>query len=466
MKKREYDIVLYNSTKKFGNGLREYLGHAYLATSLIQKGFNVKIVDSLIENLSPEEAIKKLQKLRFKCIGINFLSYGYEETKCFTKLFKEKWESKAIIIGGHFVSFNIENIINDDFIFDYAMLGEGENELPILLEKILKKEKGIPQIIKCASITNNLDKLGFPTRAFSSMVINQNLPFSISTSRGCYHACSFCSVNKFYKENASCKWRYRSAEHVVEEIIMLYKKYKTTKFDFIDDNFCGSTKMGYNRAICIAKLLLQYNIQFEISFDMRIEWITEEFIDIWNQVGLKSILLGIESINKDDQKLYNKYISTNLIIEKLDIIKKYDIKVKLGTILWNPYTTYDSVIENLIFFRKIGYVDTQPMVKVNVYKGTEIYEKTKDILYGNFYSLQWNFINKDVEIAYEELLFNIKLSYGVMSKFVGQLDMQDKIYKLNCSFILTYLEKKRDALETTSLIENYRVKLVSILKKA
>jgi len=149
MKKREYDIVLYNSTKKFGNGLREYLGHAYLATSLIQKGFNVKIVDSLIENLSPEEAIKKLQKLRFKCIGINFLSYGYEETKCFTKLFKEKWESKAIIIGGHFVSFNIENIINDDFIFDYAMLGEGENELPILLEKILKKEKGIPQIIKC-----------------------------------------------------------------------------------------------------------------------------------------------------------------------------------------------------------------------------------------------------------------------------------------------------------------------------
>ena len=56
MKKREYDIVLYNSTKKFGNGLREYLGHAYLATSLIQKGFNVKIVDSLIENLSPEEA--------------------------------------------------------------------------------------------------------------------------------------------------------------------------------------------------------------------------------------------------------------------------------------------------------------------------------------------------------------------------------------------------------------------------
>ena len=253
---------------------------------------------------------------------------------------------------------------------------------------------------------------------------------------------------------------------MVEEIIMLYKKYKTTKFDFIDDNFCGSTKMGYNRAICIAKLLLQYNIQFEISFDMRIEWITEEFIDIWNQVGLKSILLGIESINKDDQKLYNKYISTNLIIEKLDIIKKYDIKVKLGTILWNPYTTYDSVIENLIFFRKIGYVDTQPMVKVNVYKGTEIYEKTKDILYGNFYSLQWNFINKDVGIAYEELLFNIKLSYGVMSKFVGQLDMQDKIYKLNCSFILTYLEKKRDALETTSLIENYRVKLVSILKKA
>lgn len=106
------------------------------------------------------------------------------------------------------------------------------------------------------------------------------------------------------------------------------------------------------------------------------------------------------------------------------------------------------------------------MVKVNVYKGTEIYEKTKDILYGNFYSLQWNFINKDVGIAYEELLFNIKLSYGVMSKFVGQLDMQDKIYKLNCSFILTYLEKKRDALETTSLIENYRVKLVSILKKA
>ena len=74
---KTYDIVLCNCTKPFGQENREHLGLAYLASSLEASGYNVLIIDTLIEHLDITSLTKQLEQLSFRFLGLSFLSYGY-----------------------------------------------------------------------------------------------------------------------------------------------------------------------------------------------------------------------------------------------------------------------------------------------------------------------------------------------------------------------------------------------------
>ncbi len=62
-------------------------------------------------------------------------------------------------------------------------------------------------------------------------------PFAITTSRGCYGECSFCSISSFYKLNDCVKQTFRSPQSVSAEIHRLVDNYKISSLKIVDDNF-------------------------------------------------------------------------------------------------------------------------------------------------------------------------------------------------------------------------------------
>lgn len=429
---KTYDIVLCNCTKPFGQENREHLGLAYLASSLEASGYNVLIIDTLIEHLDITSLTKQLEQLSFRFLGLSFLSYGYSYAKELARNISVN-KKFYIIIGGHFVSFCLTDIINDGFIFDYAIQGEGEEIFPSLIKILDSGEKPASRIIQ-GQLTCSLDQLPFPARPYAKRLVESGYPLAISSSRGCYHNCSFCSVNSFYEQYASAKWRARSAQSVVNEISSLYQKYGAISFDFIDDNFVGIQGKGIQRALEMADLLYSmYGDRFfSFSFDTRVENISEELISRWARIGLRYVLIGIESISTHDQQIYKKIISKKTVKKALSILDKYGIGYKIGVILWNPETTVDSVLENYAFFREIQYIIEQPLIKVNMYKGTRIYQNYKYISHGSFDALDWDFLDHQIAVVYDDLFRTIQS---------GQQLLENKILNGKNSYVIALNNK-------------------------
>src|SRR5699024_7649018 len=266
-----------------------------------------------------------------------------------------------------------------------------------------------------------------------------------------------------YEKYATEKWRSRSVQNVIDEIVMLNRKFGATKFDFIDDNFLGSSRKGYLRAIELSNKLQDLDIDFEFSIDLRLELISEELIEEWEKVGLKNVMIGVESINKFDQDIYNKRINIDLIKEKINILNKFNIKYKLGTILWNPYTTYESLQENFDLLKELNYLETNLLTKVNVYKGTQIYTSLKKMLMGNFYDYTWNFVYAEINELYNVLYKNIALAHFLMNKCKFSNKVEKNIYINNMIFVNNMIRTKKQN-EHKKIIDKYQRYLLNILE--
>jgi len=58
------------------------------------------------------------------------------------------------------------------------------------------------------------------------------------TSRGCPFRYCFCSSSRLF---GGC-WRARNPENILEEIKIIYEKYKTRNIEFVDDTFTLNQK--------------------------------------------------------------------------------------------------------------------------------------------------------------------------------------------------------------------------------
>ncbi|MFL0250548.1 B12-binding domain-containing radical SAM protein [Clostridium neuense] len=452
----KYDVVLYNSTKQFGYRIGEHLGLAYISASLRKVGYKVKIVDSLLECISPKEAVDSISKLDFKIIGVSFLSYSWLETKQFIEGIRKIKSDIVIVVGGHFASFNYKELLRDIPEIDYVSVGEGEESFRLLVDAILNKNdvNDIPGLYS-RSIFNStvkpisdLDSLPFPSRDYLPFVLKNSGIAALNTSRGCYGVCTFCSVQNFYNRFADKKWRGRSVYNIIEEIQYLMKDYQATYFDFQDDNFMGPGFKGKERANKLALEIIKKKIKARFKFDLRVNDIDYDTLKLWKEAGLTYVLIGIESIVERDLSFYNKKITTTQIKNSIKILEDLGISYRLGTLFFNPYTLVEDVHDNLGFLNEINYYDPNMLSILNVYNGTKACDILREdgILEGCYYNYTWKFVNHNTEKFFDICKKNIKKSLIVRRylnehyhnfKYDGVFDRinQNFVYKLSSKFI-------------------------------
>lgn len=362
----------------------ESLALGYLTSNLRRYKFNTEIIDEEILNLSKEEIIKKLNSADL----IGFTAIAKPQIYDIINIIKEirKNNKKVhITIGGQFATFMYKELLGLENIFDSVILYEGEETI-VELAKYLKENKSINKIkgltykegnkiIKneLRPLINNLEEMPFPARDLIPKIMEKGGLAVISSSRGCYNRCSYCTISQFYNDLKGNPFRIRSAENVIKELKELKENYPNLKdIWFVDDNFIIPGRRGFKRTKEICKEIKNLGLKFDIY--LRANDVNKDLLKLLKESGIRSIFIGAESgCDNTLQNIFNKNINVKQTKEAILSCKKFGINVDPGFIMFHPWSTLEEIEQNIEFLKEIGnYTSYGILSFLTAYKFTPI----------------------------------------------------------------------------------------------
>lgn len=330
------------------------LGLAYLAAQLLKHGYEVELLDTLVEGFDNEfpfgnailygldfaQVKERIQRSAPDLVAVSCLfSNRINEVMEICRIAKGLNPDVHVLLGGQHVSGMPETVLADEV--DYILRGEADDAVIQLIETInrggdlrqvdgivLKTAEGVfvgsktsypdvKQLPRPAWHLFNLEKYWEIGMADYEIAVDDPKRFMVVvTSRGCPHDCYFCTS----KLNSGRKYRQRDIEDVINEIKNYYDAYGVRRIYFWDDNFFISKAR-------VKTLLLRLidtftDVQFEVPSGSEVNAIDEEIIQLMAAAGFKKLTLSVESANQDIQdQMVDKNVNLQRIPQVVQAIK-------------------------------------------------------------------------------------------------------------------------------------------------
>ena len=347
---------------------------------------------------------KKNKKSNYKIIDDKFQSNKFDIV-AFSSVFSEinyiteiagyikKKYDIFTILGGVHVTISPEERFLD--IFDTICIGEGENALLELTQKLEKKEditsiqnlwfKRNGKIIRnqCREFIQNLDELPFVDRdLWQPYILNKNTRLTVLLGRGCPYNCTYCCNHKLKKVAGGKYVRLRSPENIVSEL-----EYLSNRFSDITEYFLEIETLGADLKWLIELCEQLYNFnkkrETKLSFGANLRVYDNLNFDIvfesLKKANFESIIIGLESGNERIRKeILNRHYSNHTIIKAVTTARKSGIKVGVFNLIGLPTESYQDFLDTLEINQKIQ-PDWHATSIFFPYKGTELYNKAEEI---------------------------------------------------------------------------------------
>lgn len=223
---------------------------------------------------------------------------------------------------------------------------------------------------------SDLDALPLPSR---HLLDNQRYQFpgieepvtTVKSSRGCPLDCSFCG----YTLAQGLRFRFRSPEHVVKELVDLHRNYGLRQVVFRDPIF--TTRKDRVRDICDG--ILREGLDLEWQCETAIKTLDRETLEKMAAAGCKHISLGVESGNAEIQKKHcgNKLNDHAQAVKVFDDCRELGIETRAFCMIGFPEETSAMVDETLDLVERLD-PDQVQFCAVTAYPGTPLHK----ILYG------------------------------------------------------------------------------------
>ena len=229
-------------------------------------------------------------------------------------------------------------------------------------------------------------------------------PFTIMyASKGCPFACSFCTV-------ARTSWKYRSAEHVLEELKYLQEKHGIRTVSFFDETFTMSKKRV--RELCAG--IRREGLDVRWYCNTRVHLVDPDLLRDMRSAGCSGISYGVESGNQKILDTVSKQATVAQAEQAIRWAKEASIKTYCAFILGLPGETRESAMDTIEFANRTLPNGAQFNV-LAPYPGTELYETLKQK--GVLPDVDWRTLYQDNaavgtdELSREELNRLRKLAY-------------------------------------------------------
>ncbi len=189
----------------------------------------------------------------------------------------------------------------------------------------------------------------------------------VMTSRGCPYNCAFCSVTKMFGR----RYRFRSPEKIVDELeqAMALKRWFFTFF--VDDNFIANRR----RAKELMRLMIERKVTPRWSAQVRVEVAKDdEMLDLMRRSNCRFVYVGLESINPETLKLYNKHQSLEDIERCIRKLHAHKIRIH-GMFVFGADTDTVRTMRDTSRFARRMQIDTVQFMILCPLPDTETYHQ-------------------------------------------------------------------------------------------
>jgi len=318
-----------------------------------------------------------------------------------------------IVAGGHFAAFHPTQLLTDVAAIDSVAIGEGEDLLTELADRLSELESVRGLVFRDASgrVRTNppaqkppeLDRLACPPRK-QPLDTYLGLPITnLLSSRGCAYSCTFCSIVAWHKLCGGERVRMRSCASVAEEMADLYRA-GARIFNFHDDNFFLPERAAMlERIEELGRDLAQRDVgRIAFAIKARPDAVDEDVFAALTELGLFRVFLGIEAGSPRALEQLGRRQTVQQNERALEIMNRLDVHTAFNLLIFNPDSTLEDVAENVRFLRK--HPDN-PMnfCRTEIYAGTPLEKnlRRENRLLGDYWGYDYRIADPQSETAFQ-----------------------------------------------------------------
>jgi len=371
------------------------LSIGYLCSYLNANGHKAFMIDAFLLGWDEHRLATETLKLSPDVIGVSMLEADVDVALNLINKIRALGFRRHIVLGGYYPTFSYRPLLMHCPEVDSVVVGEGEQTLLELCDALengssllsipglatrYREEVPIPAT---RNVRLELDTLPQPARCDSELIAARGYVRSIASSRGCAWAqCRFCCIHPFAKSSNNEYWRARSIKNVVDEIEALSAGTKPFRFNFVDEDFLPSlSEMA--RSQQFSREVRERSLDIRFLMSSRVPSLNTEVIQELKSAGLSTIFVGIESGVDRMLRYYCKGFDSLDAIRAVSRMVDLGITVFAGTILFDPFSSFDEVVQNYRYFKDIetmiGYFDLfRYSRRLQIYRGSPLYEFMRD----------------------------------------------------------------------------------------
>lgn len=367
-------------------------------------------------NQNTDYIAREIYKKSPDIVAFSTYIWNMRETLEIAEILKTVNPNLRIILGGPEVSYNGEDILNENRYIDYIIYGEGEETLKDLLltiqnHKDLKLVEGIIYIDGENVYTNpprplikNLDSI--PSPFDDDIETFKNKIAYFESSRGCPFNCQFCLSSTIKGV------RFFSIERAKSDLKKLID-IGVSQVKFVDRTF--NAKKGYAMEIMnfiVSQKTRGINFHFEVTAHL----VDDEMLDFLENIeeGLFQFEVGVQSTNDDTLQAIDRTTDFDKLSKVIERINGFNnIHLHLDLIAGLPYEGYQSFRKS---FNDVYNLHPHKLQLgfLKLLRGSELRKKSKE--YGF----------KFIDTAPYEVLENDYISFSEISRLKQIEDLVEK----------------------------------------
>ncbi|MEW5734064.1 MAG: radical SAM protein [Thermodesulfobacteriota bacterium] len=312
-------------------GLFPPLSMSWVAAIAERAGHEAHFIDARTLGLSPDQVVKRLQKIKPDMVGFMMTTYMFRETLQWIRAVKEGLPKVKVVVGGYNLRvYPKESVMPAEI--DFGCYNSAFHTFPALCSAIEENRDlaDVPGLIfkRNGQVVENdhgpepdFNDYPNPARHLLPNELYAEFPterknFTVMvTSKGCPMNCLFCEARR-------TSYNPRSVATVVNEMQECHDRFGVREIDIFDYEFLVDRK----RALGICEELIARKLDITWACRARIDSLSDELLAKMKLAGCSRIYMGLESGLQDMLDRVNKGITLDQIRHAVSMTRSHGIK--------------------------------------------------------------------------------------------------------------------------------------------
>lgn len=298
-----------------------------------------------------EEVARQAREIEAAFVGFKLWNGdGFSGSVALAESLRERLPGVKLFAGGPHATWCGPLIYRATDVFDAICLGEAEQTILALARHATHGDSlaGVPGIVRgaddqasppCSVVLDDLPPAAYDEATYPAMAGDEKLKLIvIDESRGCPHACAFCT----HPYESGRRLRTRSAARIVDEMARIVAQHGIRAFRFAGSSTPGSLMAG------VAEELLRRGLQLRYSSFGHVSTAAPEHFARMRQSGLHALFFGIETGSEElRRRAAGKKTGMGQIREAVLEAKAAGVRVACSMIVPMPFETEETFAESL-----------------------------------------------------------------------------------------------------------------------